>query len=100
MGKELVVAEFAEEQADREIEDAVDGDGFIDAEFVEDDAARADVLLGEADATALEEGIASIFGTLLAEADDGDDANLEDAPGADMTFVLLDELNRLWAQAA
>jgi hypothetical protein len=68
--------------------------------------------LDDADEAALEAGIASVFDAILAEgfempvAENDDDAaseddadeNIADAEGADPTFALLAELNRLWAQ--
>lgn len=93
MGKELVVAEAAEEQAADEA-GAQDADSYIDVEIIEEDGLGADALLDEADAAALEEGIASVFGTLRAETEGSDEAD-----AADSTFALLEELNRLWAQA-
>ncbi len=68
--------------------------------------------LADDDEAALEAGIASVFDAILAEgfempiAENDDDAaseddadeNIADAEGADPTFALLAELNRLWAQ--
>lgn len=96
MGKELIVAEAAEEQT-AETDGAMDADSYVDVEIVEDDGVRADAVLDEADAAALEQGIASVFGSLRAETEGSDEEGEADA--ADTTFALLEELNRLWAQA-
>ena len=98
MGKELVVAEAAEEQAADEAGGALNADSYIDVEIIEEDGPSADTLLDDTDAAALEEGIASVFGRLRAETEGGDEASEADA--SDSTFALLEELNRLWAQAA
>jgi hypothetical protein len=50
--------------------------------------------LAEEDSAALEEGIALVFGNILAEEAANEDHALEP------TYALLDELNRIWAQAA
>jgi hypothetical protein len=99
MGKELVVAEFAEEQTAGEAEGALESDSFIDVEIVEE-GGELEMTLGEADAAALEAGIASVFDSLMAEAAENDESESDEAGAADHTFVLLEELNRLWAQAA
>lgn len=57
------------------------------------DAIGAPTDLADEDAEALEQGIATIFDTLRAEADP---STADD--GVEPIFALLDELNRLWAQ--
>lgn len=60
-------------------------DEYID--FLPADEIQVKTPLDEADEEALELGIASIFDELLAEAHDGDP-----------TYMLLAELNRMWAE--
>ena len=98
MGKELVVADVAESVAE-ETEDTLEAESYIDVEVVEESDAP-ELTLDEANAAELEAGIASVFDSLLAEAAEADDNEAGDETDTDLTFTLLAELNRLWAQAA
>ena len=89
MGKELVpVTPVVEgevyEAGDNRVVDAI-YDEYVD--YLPADAIEVKTPLDVEDEAALELGIASVFDTLLAEAHE-----------VDPTYVLLDELNRMWEQ--
>jgi hypothetical protein len=88
MGKELVQIEPAFEPEVYEQPYELHVEARYDAydDVLEADEAAIETSLDVADEEALEDGIASVFGTLRAEAEDGP------------TYALLAELNRIWAE--
>ncbi|HHY50991.1 MAG TPA: hypothetical protein GYA10_14745 [Alphaproteobacteria bacterium] len=104
-------AELAAQVEDDTMQAMNEGQGSIAIEAIGYDASAIETTLNAEDAAALEQGIASVFDRLRAEAGglEADNAaggeaatperDTHDTIGVEPTFALLAELNRLWARA-